>query len=229
MALGKTVTYTPFQETSFGYGSSEIATAHSSVFSNATDIVKVIITHSSGNWDNTGHLSTPSSGTAVAVYHEDQSQWVCEGQRDHVDAVLDTLSFFPADKPQSRPYNATTNPSGFQTVALKANQTTASGFADEEPPAIGNTVFSLKVYNGASVVSSNVVTFDPTEPTIGNQRPFFSVVPPTEDLNTTAHDIFAGGLVNLGTISHGSDTENVRVKCAFRYFGTGNTIFSGTF
>ena len=229
MALGKTVTYTPFQETSFGYGSSEIATAHSSVFSNATDIVKVIITHSSGNWDNTGHLSTPSSGKAVAVYHEDQSQWVCEGQRDHVDAVLDTLSFFPADKPQSRPYNATTNPSGFQTVALKANQTTASGFADEEPPAIGNTVFSLKVYNGASVVSSNVVTFDPTEPTTGNQRPFFSVVPPTEDLNSTAHDTVAGGLVNLGTISHGSDTENVRVKCAFRYFGTGNTIFSGTF
>lgn len=228
MALGKTVTYTPFQETSFGYGSSEIATAHSSTFSNATDIVKVIITHSSGNWDSTGHLSTPSSGTAVAVYHEDQSQWVCEGQRDDVDAVLDTLSFFPADKPQSRPYNATTNPSGFQTVALKANQTNGT-FANEEPPAIGNTVFSLKVYNGASVVSTNTVTFDPTEPTTGNQRPYFSVVPPTEDLNSTAHDTVAGGLVNLGTISHGSDTENVRVKCAFRYYGTGTTIYSGAF
>lgn len=226
MALGKTVTYTPFQETSFGYGSSEIATAHSSTFSNATDIVKVIITHSSGNWDSTGHLSTPSSGTAVAVYHEQQSEWAVTGQRDDVDAVLDTLSFFPADKPQSRPYNATTNSTGFQTVALKANQTDGN-FANEDPPTIGNTVFTVKVYNGASVVSTNTVTFDPTEPTTGNQRPYFSVVPPTEDLNSTAHDTVAGGLVNLGTISHGSDTENVRVKCAFRPYGTTNN-FRGT-
>ena len=228
MALGKTVTYTPFQETSFGYGTAEIATAHSGVFGNATDIVKVTIEHASGNWDSTGHLSTPTVGTAVAVYHEDQFLWVCKGQRDDVDDVLDTLSFFPADKPQSRPYDATTNTSGFQTVALKANQTDGT-FADEQPPAIGNTLFTVKVYNGASVVSTNTVTFDPTEPATGNQRPFFSVVPPTEDLNTTAHDTVAGGLVNFGTISHGSDTENVRVKCEFRYFGTGNTIQSSDY
>ena len=225
MALGKTVTYTPFQETSFGYGTAEIATAHSGVFGNATDIVKVTIKHASGNWDASGHLSTPSVGTAIAVYHEDQSLWVCKGQRDDVDDVLDTLSFFPADKPQSRPHSAT-NTSGFQTVALKANQTNGT-FADEQPPAIGNTLFTVKVYNGASVVSTNTVTFDPTEPATGNQRPFFSVVPPTEDLNTTAHDTVAGGLVNFGTISHGSDTENVRVKCAFRpYASTSN--FTGT-
>ena len=78
MALGKTVSYTPFQETSFGYGSSEIATAHSTEFPNATDIVKVVITHTSGNWDDTGHISTPSSGTAVAVYHKSQQMWVCK-------------------------------------------------------------------------------------------------------------------------------------------------------
>ena len=226
MALGKTVSYTPFQETSFGYGSSEIATAHSTEFPNATDIVKVVITHTSGNWDSTGHLSTPSSGTAVAVYHKSQQKWECSGERDDVDAVLDTLSFYPADKPQSRPYNATTNTNGFQITEIKANQTTGT-FADEEPPAIGDTVFNLKVYDGASVVSSNVVTFDPVEPSFSNQRPFFSVVPPTEDLNSTAHDSVAGGVVDFGTISHGTDTENVRVKCEFRPYGSTNT-FTGS-
>lgn len=217
MALGKTVSYTPFQETSFGYGSSEIATAHSTEFPNATDIVKVVITHTSGNWDDTGHISTPSSGTAVAVYHKSQQKWECSGERDDVDAVLDTLSFYPADYEASRTWTPT---------AMKANQTTGT-FADEEPPAIGDTVFSLKVYDGASVVSSNVVTFDPTEPSFGNQRPFFSVVPPTEDLNTTAHDSVAGGVVDFGTISHGTDTENVRVKCEFRPYGSTNT-FTGS-
>ena len=226
MALGKTVSYTPFQETSFGYGSSEIATAHSSTFGNATDIVKVIITHTSGNWDTTGHISTSSSGTAIASYNSIKKEWICEGQRDDVDAVLDTLSFYPADKPESRPYNASTNTTGFVTTTLKDNQTTGS-YANENPPAIGDTVFSLKVYNGASVVSSNVVTFDPVEPTTGNQRPFFSVVPPIEDLNSTAHGTVAGGLVNFGTISHGTDTENVEVKCEFRNYGSSST-FTGT-
>ena len=225
MALGKpNNTYTPFQETSFGYGSDEIRAAHGetayggdNTFPNATDIVKVVITHTSGNWDSTGHLSTPSSGTAVAVYHKTQQKWECSGERDDVDAVLDTLSFYPADYPASRTWTPT---------AMKANQTTGT-FADEEPPAIGDTVFSLKVYDGASVVSSNAVTFNPTEPSFSNQRPFFSVVPPTEDLNSTAHDGVKGGIVNFGTISHGTDTENVRVKCEFRPYGSTNT-FTGS-
>ena len=218
MALGKTVSYQPFNETSFGYGSNEIATAHATEFPNATDIVIVSIEHTSGNWDSTGHLATPSIGTAVATYHKEEQYWTVKGQRDHVDAVLAAMAFFPADKAATRTWVPT---------ALKANQTTGT-YTEEEPPTIGNTLFTLKVYDGASLVSGQTVTFSVTEAVFGNQRPFWSVAPTVEDLNSTAHDAVAGGLIDLGTISHGTDTENVRIRCQFRPFGTSSISSTGS-
>jgi len=214
MALGKTVSYTPFNETSFGYGSNEIATAHVTEFPNATDIVKVTIEHASGNWDTTGHLATPSIGTAVATYHKLQEYWTVKGERDDVDAVLAAMSFFPADKPETRLWNPTE-----ESHALKDNVISGNYGSTEEPPTIGNTSFSLKVYDGATQVSTQTVTFSVTEAVFGNQRPYWAVAPTVEDLNTSAHKTVAGGLLDLGTISHGTDTENVRVKCQFRHYG----------
>ena len=210
MALGKTVSYTPFNETSFGYGSNEIATAHITEFPNATDIVKVTISWLSGNWDNiTGHLSTPSVGTAVAVYNKVKKEWYVKGQRDDVDAVLAAMSFFPADKAETREWDPT---------PLKSNIITGNYGPTEEPPTIGDTNFTVRVYDGATQVSTQTLTFNVTEAVFGNQRPYWSVAPTVEDLNTTEHDVSTGGLLNLGTISHGSDTENVQVTCEFRHY-----------
>lgn len=221
MALSKTVTYTPFQETSFGYGTTEIATAHSSDFPNATSEVLVVIENIAGNWNESeGHISTPKVGTAVSTFHSLQKRWECKGERDDVDAVLAQLKFFPADYASARTWDPTDN-------ALKTNVTTGAYGSTEEPPQIPNTTMTLKVYNGSSTVSSNPVTFDADGPTYGNQRPFWTVEPAGEDLNTTAHGTAAGGLVDLGTISHGTDTENVRVKCAFRTYG-GSTNYTGS-
>ena len=219
MALGKTVAYTPFEETSFGYGSAELATNYSTEFPNSDDIVKIVIEYSSGNFGATGHLSTPSSGTAVATYHELQQQLVIKGERDDVDAVLDVLSFYPADAPSTRTWTPT---------EWKAN-TTSGTYGDEEPPTITDTAFTIKAYDsGDTQQASETVTFSVTDPVFGNQRPFWSTQPPLgQDLNSSAHDTVAGGLVDFGTISHGSDTENVRVKCEFRAHGQ-NTLLTST-
>ena len=217
MALPKTVSYVPFEETSFGYGSTELATNYATEFPNGTDIVKIIIEHSSGNWDTTGHLSTPSSGTAVAVYNAAQEQLVIKGERDDVDAVLAQLSFFPADKEETRIWSPD---------KWKVNQTTGN-YADEEPPAIGDTVFSLKAYNASDILQVvGDVTFEVTEAVFGNQRPYWTANPSTEDLSSGTHDAVAGGLVDFGTISHGSDTENVQVKCEFRPYNS-STQYTG--
>jgi hypothetical protein len=222
MALGKTITYTPFQETSFAYGSGEIAAAHSTEFPNATDIVKVVITvtkDSPYHWDeDSGHISTPSSGTATAVYNSLQSEWVVRGERDDVDTVLASLKFFPADYPQARPYDAEDNTQGWEVTALKDNQSTGN-YADEEPPLIPDTIMTLTVYDSDDTqVSSNIINWDPTNALFDNQRPYWSTVPAAQDLNSVAHGTPAGGLVDLGTISHGTDTENVQVLCEFRRY-----------
>ena len=96
MALGNSnIPYTPFQETSFGYGSTELASNYSSItgFQNSTDIVKIVIQHLAGNWDDTGHISTPSSGTAVSVYDPTTKTFTVRGQRSDVDVVLSQLTF----------------------------------------------------------------------------------------------------------------------------------------
>lgn len=213
MALGKTITYTPFQETSFGYGSGEIASAHSTEFPNGTDIVKVVIEQTSGNWGTTGHISTPVSGTAVAVYNSQTSTWEVRGERDDVDAILAALNFFPADYSAARTWTPT---------ALKDNQTTGT-FANEEPPQIPDTVLTLRVYDSSNtLVSSNTVTWDADGPTFGNQRPYWSTEPAVEDLNGVTD-----APIDLGTIAHGTDTENVQVKCEFREYDS-ETTYTGT-
>lgn len=213
MALGKTVTYTPFQETSFGYGAGEIAAAHSTEFPNATDIVKVVIEQTSGNWGTTGHISTPVSGTAIAVYNSQTSTWEVRGERDDVDAVLAALDFFPADYSAARTWTP---------EALRINDTN-NLFPDEEPPQIPDTVLTLRVYDSSNtLVSSNTVTWDADGPTFGNQRPYWSTEPAVEDLNGVTD-----APIDLGTIAHGTDTENVQVKCEFREYDS-ETTYTGT-
>ena len=226
MALGKTVTYTPFQETSFGYGSTEIASNYSTEIPNATDVITLTITHSSGNWDDTGHISTPSSGTAVSVYDPTTKTFTVKGQRSDVDVVLSQLSFYPADKPASRPFNNADNFTGHKTLLFKQNQTTGN-YANEDPPAIGNTEFSARINNASGVQKvTGTIIFDPTEPTTGNQRPFFSTAPAHQDYSTSTYDASTGDTLDFGIISHGSDTENVTVKGFFAPYSTVDTLIS---
>lgn len=213
MALGKTITYTPFQETSFNYGIGEIASAHSTEFPNGTDIVRVRLSLDSGNWGTTGHISTPSVGTATAIYNKSTNVWDVRGERDDVDAVLAALKFFPADYSSARTWTP---------IASRINNITGV-YPDEEPPQIPDTVFILYVYDSSNtLVSSNVVRWDANGPTYGNQRPYWSVVPTVEDLSGVTN-----ATIDLGTIAHGSDTENVQVKCEFREYDS-ETTYSGT-
>ena len=215
MALGNTVQYTPFQETSFGYGSGQLATNYATEFPNPTDIVKIVIAYDSGNWDNTGHISTPSSGTALAFYNKATNTWAVKGQRDDVDVVLSELKFFPADKPESRPY-AEDNPDGFQVKKFKQN--TASGqFLNENPPVIGDTLFTVRKYDGNDVPqgSPETITFDPVEPTYDNQRPYWSSIPSSTDYSNADYESENGGYLNFGQLAHGSDTENLKIDGYF--------------
>lgn len=218
MALAKTVAYTPFNKTSFGYGSGEIAAAHNSLTN-----VKIIITKTSGNWDETGHISTKGSGGAIPSYNKSQFEWSVEGTKADVDAVLDALDFFPADYPAIRTWT---------TTATKPNATNGT-YANENPAdtvPIPDTVFSLKVYNPDSsyaLVSTNAVTFDATQPTFGKVRPFWSTAPTDQDLSTSAHSAVSGGLVNMGVIAQGSDTDPLTVTCEFRNYGT-TTQYTGS-
>ena len=221
MALGKTVAYTLFNETSFGYGNDEIASVFSTEFPLATSIVKVTIDYLNGNWfSQTGHLSTPSVGTAVAIYNNVKKQWSVKGERDDVDAVLAAMSFFPADKFQTREWEPT---------PLKTNVTTGNYGSTEEPPTVGDTTFTVRVYDGSTQVSSQTLTFDPSEAVFDNQRPYWAIAPTAQDLNTAEHDEQTGGLLDLGTISHGTDTENVQVKCEFRHYGFTNHTTTGSY
>ena len=218
MALGITVNYTPFEETSFGYGVGEIAAAHSADFPNATDIVKVIITKSAvvpNYWDaETGHISTPSVGTAVASFNKEKTEWIVRGQRDDVDAVLAELLFFPSDYEPVRTW---------QPDAVLPNTTTGV-YPMDEPGflySMINTVFQLTVYDSSDTyVAGYNVIFDPITPVYGNQRPYWEVEPSRiQEINSYEWDTDFGGPLDFGTISHGSDTENVQVKCEFREYG----------
>lgn len=224
MALGKTIQYTPFQETSFAYGATELATNYSTEFPNSDDTVKIIIEHTSGNWDETGHISTPSSGTAISFYNKGTDTWTVTGERDDVDVVLSELKFFPADHPESRP-KADDNTLGFQVLRFKQNQTDGS-YTNENPPAIGDTVFSIKAYDGSDVQQvSQTLTFDPTEPTYDNERPYFSTEPATDDYSASSFDSSDGNLLDFGTINHGSDTDNITVTVYFRNYSTADLEF----
>jgi hypothetical protein len=226
MALGKTVTYTPFQETSFGYGSTEIASNYSTEIPNATDVITLTITHNSGNWDDTGHISTPSSGTAISVYDPTTKTFTVKGKRSEVDVILSELSFYPADKPASRPF-AADNFTGHKTLLYKQNETTGNYGSAEDPPAIGNTEFSARINNASGVQKvTGTIIFDPTEPTTGNQRPFFSTAPTHQDYSTSTYDGSTGDTLNFGVLSHGSDTENLTVKGFFAPYSSSATGIS---
>ena len=222
MALGRTganaIAYTPFNKTSFGYPNNQVQTDHSSL-TNA----KVVINAIAGNWGDTGHISTPSSGSAVSFYNKTKKEWICEGPVADVDAVLDVLDFFPADYSQIRNWSAT---------VLKPNATNGS-YIQENPAdvyPIPDTTMFISVYdpdNNYSTESEEAVTFIATQPTFGKQRPYWSVEPATEDLSTTAHGESTGGLIDLGTILQGSDTDNLHLQGEFRHFETSNP-YTGT-
>ena len=220
MALGKTgasaIAYTPFNKTSFGYGSGEITAAHSSL----TNVKVVITPQTSTHWDATGHISTVGSGSAVASYNKDKFEWSCSGPIADVDAVLDNLDFFPADYPAVR---------NWTTKAIKPNETDGNfpihEGVSEEPASdnpIPDTDFDLKVYDLStnSLVASYTVTFDAIQPTFGKQRPYWSTEPSNEDLATADHALTTGGLLDFGVIAQGSDTDPLTITCEFRTFGS---------
>ena len=210
MALGKTITYTPFQETSFGYGSGEIASAHSTEFPNATDIVKIVIDEGVGTyWDpGTGHISTPSSGTAVSYYNNSTVLWTCRGERDDVDAVLAQLKLFPSDYPSARTWTPT---------ALKDNQTSGDYGPTEEPPSISDTLWTVFIYDSTdTLVTSYTERFQADGPSYDNQRPYWSTEPSNEDMTGVSGSTYP----DLGVISHGLDTDNVQITGVLRNYGT---------
>ena len=219
MALAsKTVTYTPFNKTSWGFASGDLSGTHSGL----TNVKVVITPQTSTHWDATGHISTAGSGSAVASYNKQQFEWVCEGPLADVDAVLDALDFFPAD------YSAIRN---WTTTATKTNATNGT-YANENPAdtdAIPDTDFDLKVYDlsDGSLDGTYAIKFDPTQPTFGKQRPYWSTEPTNEDANTSAHDAVAGGLLDLGVIAQGSDTDPLTVTCEFRNYGS-TSVYTGS-
>jgi len=218
----KQVTYTPFNKTSWGFVVGDLSGTHSGL-TNA----KVVITLKSGTnqWDETGHISTVGSGAAVASYNKAQTEWTCSGPLADVDAVLVALNLFPADFEAIRNWSATTT---------KPNATNGT-YAQENPAdtvAIPNTLFDLKVYDADNVAGGStdyVITFVANQPTFGKQRPYWSVVPTDEDAGAGLHDSVVGGLLNLGTVLQGSDTDPLTVTCEFRHYDTSTRYDGGVY
>lgn len=214
MALGNNINYTPFEETSFGYGVGEIAAAHSADFPNATDIVKVTLTLNAiqpNYWDPaTGHISTPSVGTAISAYNKQLNEWSVRGQRDDVDAVLAELLFFPSDYAPVRTWTPTSS----------LPNITSGAYPMDEPSyqfPMDQTSWFLSLFDASNVyVAGYNVVFYPIDPVYNNQRPYWHTEPTSEDLSSTAYDNQVGGPVDFGIISHGLDTENVTVSAEIR-------------
>tara|TARA_R100000951_G_scaffold80138_1_gene67998 strand:- start:4311 stop:8384 length:4074 start_codon:yes stop_codon:yes gene_type:complete len=235
MALAnKTVNYTPFNKTSWGFNSTDLSGTHSGLTN-----VKVVITVKSGTnqWDNTGHISTPTSGSAVASYNKDKFEWSCSGPLADVDAVLVALDLFPADFPAIRSWT---------NLEIKPNETDGDfpyyGGYNEEPEQdapIPDTIFDLKVYDAdnlsAGVVTGGAyeITFDAIHPTFGKQRPYWSTEPSNEDASSADFSLSTGGLLDLGEISQLNPTTNVSdddpltLTCEFRSFGVISPPYSG--
>jgi hypothetical protein len=226
MALAINTPYTPFGEVSFGYGATELATNYTT-----SGDVTVTITHDTGNFDTTGHISTPVSGNAVSTFNKLVSggTWTVTGTEAEVDAILAALVFYPADKPESRTYDIATNSGGWSPTPAKDNVDTGGYGSTENPPTIGDTTFDVVLSDSTGQLSDEVITFEPVEPTYGVQRPFWSTEPVTEDLATASHGSVAGGLVGIGVISQLSDTDNLQIKCEFRDYGTENRNTTTTY
>ena len=223
------IAYTPFNKTSWGFASGDLSGTHSGLAN-----VKVVITpQSSTQWDATGHISTTGSGSAVASYNKQQLEWSCSGPLADVDDVLVALDLFPADFPAIR---------NWSNQPIKPNQTTGNfpiyNNINEEPEQddpIPDTVFDLKVYDlsDGSLDGTYVITFDPTQPTFGKQRPYWSTEPSNEDASSADFSLSTGGLLDLGEISQLNPTTNVSdddpltLTCEFRNYGT-STPYPGS-
>jgi len=206
MALGGTVPYTGFNKTSFGYGATEVSGTYSSL----TNAKVTIQPHGGTHWDDTGHLSTTGSGSAVPTYDKLNKIWSVEGPIADVDAVLAALNFFPPDYPLIR---------GWEATKTKTNVTTGS-YINENPEdtvAIPDTTFTVTVYDPDSSYaqsgSVNVI-FDAVQPTFGKIRPYWSIAPLLEDVGTDGYQN-----LGMGTILQGSDTDPLKVICEFRNYG----------
>ena len=208
MTLATTIEYTPFVETSFGYGTTELNTW----FTNADDIVKVRIVGFSGFDRTTGHISTPSVGTAVSTFNTHNYVWQVVGERDDVNQVLSQLKYFPQDDPNARTWSQ---------PRTRDNVTSGAYGSTEEPPAIADVGFSIKVYDANDVLDGRAynITASAINNTYGNQRPYWATEPTHQECSSLGIPPY----INLGTISHGSDTENVNVKCEFRNYGSSST------
>jgi hypothetical protein len=225
MALTKTVTYTPFNKTSFGFATGDLTGPHSAKTHVKVTIQSVLNTH----WNVNGHISTPTSGSAGSSYSKSGADtgtngplWSCQGSLADVAGVLDTLEFFPADFPAVRTW---------ELKKLKPNQTSGTfpvvDGIGEEPgdtatTTIPDTVFTLIVYDigdGTATPSSPTtytVTLDPTQPTFGKQRPFWSTEPTDEDMILVGTTNATGLIIDMGVISQDTDTDPLTVTCEFR-------------
>ena len=197
--IGISTGYTPFGEVSFGYAATEIGTNYTT-----SGDVTLTITHTGGNFDSTGHISTPTSGNTSSVFDKTQEKWSVTGSVAEVDAILTSLVFFPADKSTVRNWTPT---------ALKSNTTSGNFGTSENPPTIGATTFSAVLTDTNGAVASETITFTPVEVEYDNQRPYFTAIPPaTTSLQTNTQN----QALNFGTIAHGSDDKNVRVYGLFQ-------------
>jgi hypothetical protein len=214
MTLATTIQYTPFVETSFGYGTTELNTW----FTNPTDIVKVRIDGFSGFDRTTGHISTPSVGTAVSTFNTHNYVWQVVGERDDVNAVLSKLKYFPQDYEDARIWSP---------IRTKTNVISGGYGSSEEPPAIPDVSFRIKVYDANDVLDGRdySIIAEAINTGYGNQRPYWSTEPAVQDCSSLGIPPY----IDLGTINHGSDTENVNVKCEFRNYGSSSTYTGGAY
>lgn len=246
MAITKTFTYQPFQEALVGYGATEIADNYSSTFTNDSSQVCVEIVHKSGPFGKTGHISTPSSNDTVSSIVKAELAgtefeiWKVQGAKTDVDAILHQLKFYPADYPQSRPYDAVDNPVGWRndldTYKMKINKTSGNYGSSENPPLIPNTEFEIIVKdptNNYDVVDTGYLTADPVNLGIVAQRPFFSDEG-TGEMSGIPDNVIVNGVIggnyNFGTVANtGYEQDQVTVSAeVYDYHENGGTVPNST-
>ena len=246
MAITKTFTYQPFQEALVGYGATEIADNYSSTFTNDSSQVCVEIVHKSGPFGKTGHISTPSSNDTVSSIVKAELAgtefeiWKVQGAKTDVDAILHQLKFYPADYPQSRPYDAVDNPAGWRndldTYKMKINKTSGNYGSSENPPLIPNTEFEIIVKdptNNYDVVDTGYLTANPVNLGIVAQRPFFSVEG-TGEMSGIPDNVIVNGVIggnyNFGTVANtGYEQDQVTVSVeVYDYHENGGTVPNST-
>lgn len=235
MALGYTqanpLTYTPFVQTSFGYGSNELqnlptTNGVTNPFQNATDYVKIIMTVSY-QWGDTGHISTPEDGDAVATYDKETSTWTVEGERDHVNTVLSKLVFYPAKHQSTIDWTPT---------PIKSNSVSGN-YSFESPhqsDPIGHTEMEMMIYSSAGLFRTEIVWIEAQDVVYANNRPYFSSIDIIRDLAGANYDDLDGDIIDIAEVDDGGDDDNIEVKCEFlrvsdngQYTGTAYGKFLG--